>query len=156
MALAVALANQPPLLLADEPTGELDSITTQEIITFLRQINQDLGVTIIIVTHDIAVASLVDRTLAIRDGRTSTETIRREQPLSTDATGASAVIGLPAETHQEMVFIDRAGLLQLPTEAMEHVSLRGRVDVHVANDHVELWPLAAAEYIALLKQERGV
>ncbi|MGH2481916.1 MAG: ABC transporter ATP-binding protein, partial [Ktedonobacteraceae bacterium] len=70
--IAVALANKPPLLLADEPTGELDSVTTREIITFLRQVNQNLGVTIIIVTHDVAVASLVDRTLAIRDGRTST------------------------------------------------------------------------------------
>ncbi len=139
VAIAVALANQPPLLLADEPTGELDSVTTQEIITFLRQINQQLGVTIILVTHDIAVASLVDRTVAIRDGRTSTETIRREQPLAIDNAGASAVIGLPAETHQETIFIDRVGLLQLPHKAMEHVALRGRVDLHVASDHVELW-----------------
>ena len=147
VAIAVALANQPPLLLADEPTGELDSVTTREIITFLRQINREIGVTIILVTHDIAVASLVDRTLAIRDGRTSTETIRRGQPLATEVTGTSAVIGLPAETHQEMVFIDRVGLLQLPTEAVEHISLRGRVDLHVAQDHVELWPAGMGDAI---------
>ncbi|MGH2481895.1 MAG: ABC transporter ATP-binding protein, partial [Ktedonobacteraceae bacterium] len=146
-AIAVALANQPPLLLADEPTGELDSLTTQQIITFLRQINANLGVTIIIVTHDIAVATLVDRTLAIRDGRTSTETILREQVLPFAATGPSAVIGLPAETHQELIFIDRVGLLQLPQQAMEHVSLRGRVDLHVASDHVELWPAGMGDAI---------
>jgi ABC-type lipoprotein export system ATPase subunit len=142
VALAVALANQPPLLLADEPTGELDSVTTQEIITFMRQLNKELGVTILIVTHDIAVASIVDRTLAIRDGRTSTETIRRNQPLSApgNGQGTSAVIGLPEDTHQESIFIDRMGILQLPAEATEHVALRGRAEIRIASDHVELWP----------------
>jgi len=142
VALAVALANEPSLLLADEPTGELDSVTTQEIISFMRQLNKELGVTILVVTHDVAIASVVDRTLAIRDGRTSTETIRRNQPLpATDAAaGASAVIGLSGETHQESIFIDRAGILQLPTEAMEQVLLRGRADVRIADDHVEIWP----------------
>src|SRR6266851_457994 len=136
VALAVALANEPSLLLADEPTGELDSVTTQEIISFMRQLNKELGVTILVVTHDVAIASVVDRTLAIRDGRTSTETIRRNQPLpATDAAaGASAVIGLSGETHQESIFIDRAGILQLPTEAMEQVVLRGRADVRIARD----------------------
>ena len=147
VALAVALANQPPLLLADEPTGELDSVTTQEIITFMSKLNKELGVTILIVTHDIAVASHVNRTLAIRDGRTSTETIRREQPLAitSDAQGTSAVIGLPEETHQEAIFIDRVGILQLPSQAMELVELRGRADVRIASDHVEIWPFGLHE-----------
>ncbi len=140
IALAVALANEPALLLADEPTGELDSVTTQEIVTFMRSINQELKVTILIVTHDVAIASIVDRTLAIRDGRTSTETVRRNQPLVTTATGASVVIGLPEETHQEAIFIDRVGILQLPTEAIERVELRGRADVRIASDHIELRP----------------
>jgi ABC-type lipoprotein export system ATPase subunit len=142
VALAVALANEPSLLLADEPTGELDSVTTQEIIAFMRRLNKELGVTILVVTHDVAIASVVDRTLAIRDGRTSTETIRRNQPLPTTnaAPGASAVIGLSGETHQESIFIDRVGILQLPAEAMEQVALRGRADVCITNDHVEIWP----------------
>lgn len=151
VALAVALANEPSLLLADEPTGELDSVTTQEIITFMRQLNKELRVTILIVTHDVAVASIVDRTLAIRDGRTSTETIRRNQPLTTSTTtgsaqGASAVIGLSGETHQESIFIDRVGILQLPAEAMEQVALRGRADVRIASDHAELWPSGLHEH----------
>ncbi|GCF07004.1 ABC transporter ATP-binding protein [Dictyobacter arantiisoli] len=159
VAIAVALANQPALLLADEPTGELDSTTTQEIIAFFRSINQKLGVTIIIVTHDIAVATQVDRTIAIRDGRTSTETIRREQPINQqqpfipDALSAfqpaqsSAVIGLPEATHQETIFIDRVGLLQLPADALERVALRGRAEVHLAPDHIELWPAGMGEQI---------
>jgi ABC-type lipoprotein export system ATPase subunit len=148
VALAVALANQPSLLLADEPTGELDSVTTQEIITFMRQLNKELGVTIIIVTHDVTVASVVDRTLAIRDGRTSTETVRRNQPLAATDTRqrASAVIGLSGETHQESIFIDRTGILQLPAEAMELVALRGRADVRILNDHVEIWPSGLHEH----------
>ncbi len=151
VALAVALANEPSLLLADEPTGELDSVTTQEIITFMRQLNKELGVTILVVTHDVAVASIVDRTLAIRDGRTSTETIRRNQSLTmsttTDAAqGASAIIGLSGETHQESIFIDRVGILQLPAEAMEQVALRGRADVRIAGEHVELWPSGLHEH----------
>ena len=142
VALAVALANNPPLLLADEPTGELDSVTTQEIITFMRQVNKELGVTILIVTHDVAIASIVDRTLAIRDGRTSTETIRRNQPVEVSdiPSGSSAVIGLAGETHQESIFIDRVGILQLPAEAMEQVALRGRADIRISTDHVEIWP----------------
>lgn len=142
VALAVGLANNPPLLLADEPTGELDSVTTQEIITFMRQVNKELGVTILIVTHDVAIASIVDRTLAIRDGRTSTETIRRNQPVGASDTppGSSAVVGLAGATHQESIFIDRVGILQLPADAIEQVALRGRADIRITGDHVEIWP----------------
>src|SRR6266852_5292028 len=144
VAIAIALANQPLLLLADEPTGELDSVTAQEVIACLRQVNTQLGLTIILVTHDIAVASVVDRTLAIRDGRTSTETVRRNSSeLNTGAgnkIGRSEVIGLSMETHHESIFIDRVGLLQLPGEAMECVVLHGRTDVYIMTDHVELWP----------------
>jgi ABC-type lipoprotein export system ATPase subunit len=148
VALAIALANEPSLLLADEPTGELDSTTTQEIIAFMRQLNKKMGVTILIVTHDVAVASVVDRTLAIRDGRTSTETVRRNQPLAATGSdeGASAIIGLPGETHQESIFIDRVGILQLPAEAMELVPLRGRADVRIARDHVEIRPFGLHEH----------
>ena len=154
VALAVALANEPSLLLADEPTGELDSVTTQEIITFMRQLNKEMGVTILIVTHDVAVASIVDRTLAIRDGRTSTETVRRNPWLTTNTTstttdaaqGRSAIIGLSGETHQESIFIDRVGILQLPAEAMEQVALRGRADVRIAGEHIELWPSGLHEH----------
>jgi len=142
-AIAVALANQPKLLLGDEPTGELDSATAGEILALLRSLNRQLGLTIILVTHDVAIASVVDRTIAIRDGRTSTETVRREAPLeavSEHTLAVSAIIGLPSETHRESVLIDRVGRLQLPKEALEGFPFNGRAEVRIVNDHVELWP----------------
>src|SRR4051812_17429336 len=81
VAIAVAISNEPTLLLAVEPTGELDSVTASEIFKLLRSLNQALGLTIITVTHDVAIAAVMDRTIAIRDGRTSTETVRRKEPL---------------------------------------------------------------------------
>ncbi len=144
-AIAVALANQPKLLLGDEPTGELDSNTAREILTLLRTVNQELGTTIIIVTHDIAIAAVVDRTIAIRDGRTSTETVRREAPLVETGNEytplPSAVIGLPSQTHRESVLIDRVGRLQLPKEALESIAFNGRAEVRIVGDHVEIWPV---------------
>lgn len=146
-AIAVALANEPKLLLGDEPTGELDSLSAGEIIDLLRDLNRKLGLTVIIVTHDVAIAARVDRTIAIRDGRTSTETVRREAPVAAStAEGehmslASAVIGLPTETHRESVLIDRVGRLQLPKEALETLPFHGRAEVRIVKDHVELWPL---------------
>lgn len=142
-AIAVALANDPPLLLADEPTGELDSTTAGEVFTLLHSLKEELGLTVILVTHDPAIATNADRTLAIRDGRTSTETIRRGAPLGVGAMlsgRGSAVIGLPSETHHERVLIDRVGRLQLPHEALERIRFDGRADVRILDDHVELWP----------------
>lgn len=143
VAIAVALSNEPKVLLADEPTGELDSVTAEEIFALLRNLNQQLGLTIITVTHDAAIAAAVDRTIAIRDGRTSTETIRREATLENveeNMLAASAVIGLPTETHRESILIDRTGRLQLPKEAIENLPFHGRAEVRITSDHVELWP----------------
>lgn len=123
-ALAVALANEPPLLLADEPTGELDSVTASETLKLLRHLNGELGLTTIVVTHDSHVAEAMDRSVAIRDGRTSTE-VRH------------------AETDEEMVIIDGVGRLQIPRAALDAIPFGGRARVHVADDHVELWPADA-------------
>jgi ABC-type lipoprotein export system ATPase subunit len=146
VAIAVALVNRPQVLLADEPTGELDTQTAGEILQLLRRLNQELGLTIVLVTHDPALAANVDRVIAIRDGRTSTETVRREAPLASvppHLTTASAVIALPSETHRESVLIDRVGRLQLPKEALERIPFHGRAEVVIASDHVELWPVGS-------------
>ena len=146
VAIAVAISNEPTLLLADEPTGELDSVTASEIFQLLRRLNQELGITIITVTHDAAIAAVMDRTIAIRDGRTSTETVRREEPLEAVdayAARASAVIGLSSETHRESILIDRVGRLQLPKEALDSIAFQGRAEVRILDDHVELWPQGA-------------
>ena len=90
-AIAVALANEPEVLLADEPTGELDTATAAEVFGALQRANADLGVTVLIVTHDPAVSSVVRRVIAIRDGRTSTETLRHAEAGTDGETAHHAV-----------------------------------------------------------------
>jgi len=131
VAIAVALANDPAVLLADEPTGELDSATSAEIFALLRRINTERGTTVVVVTHDALVAEQVQRTVAIRDGRTSTETVRRTE-LADD--GNHQVIA------EEFAVLDRAGRLQLPRAHVEALELRNRVRLRLEEDHVGVWP----------------
>ncbi|MEK6701134.1 MAG: ABC transporter ATP-binding protein [Planctomycetota bacterium] len=74
VAIARALVNHPPVLFADEPTGNLDSSTTLEILGMLQQLNRDEKITIIIVTHDPVVASHTKRNIRLRDGLVETDT----------------------------------------------------------------------------------
>ncbi|GAA2402359.1 ABC transporter ATP-binding protein [Streptomyces glaucosporus] len=127
VAIAVALANAPALLLADEPTGELDSRAADEILTALRTANEELGTTVLIVTHDASVASAVRRTIAIRDGRTSSEVLRRA---ALDEHGDEVLVA------QEYVTVDRAGRLQLPAGFAERLSIRDRARVALQPDHI--------------------
>jgi ABC-type lipoprotein export system ATPase subunit len=131
VAIAVALANDPSVVLADEPTGELDSQTSAEVFGLLRGINKALGTTIIIVTHDAFVSEQVQRTVAIRDGRTSTETLRRTEQTHE---GDDRVIA------EEYAVLDRAGRLQLPRAHVEALELRNRVRLTLEDDHVGIWP----------------
>ncbi|MCX4667151.1 ABC transporter ATP-binding protein [Streptomyces sp. NBC_01381] len=132
VAIAVALANNPSVLLADEPTGELDSHTAEQIFAAFRTANEHLGTTIVIVTHDQAVASEVRRTVAIRDGRTSTEVLRRTEVDET--TGQESVIS------REYAMLDRAGRLQLPADYTEALGMRDRVALELERDHIGVWP----------------
>ncbi|MET7440490.1 ABC transporter ATP-binding protein [Streptomyces sp. NPDC004082] len=131
VAIAVALANNPSLLLADEPTGELDSATAADVFAAFRRANDELGTTVLVVTHDQAVANEVRRTVAIRDGRTSTETLRRT---TVDEGGRTSV-----EAH-EYAMLDRAGRLQLPSEYVESLSMEHRVMLQLERDHIGVWP----------------
>lgn len=129
--IAVALANEPSLLLADEPTGEVDSQTAQELLDVLRRINTELGQTMILVTHDTAVAGRVDRTLAIRDGRTSTETIRRSPETPQPAP-------LSALSHQNAHVMLEA-LLPL----FKQHPLYDQLEVQLVGNHIEIWPVGS-------------
>jgi putative ABC transport system ATP-binding protein len=131
VAIAVALANNPAVVLADEPTGELDRATAGEIFGVLRSINAELGTTMVIVTHDPTVAEQVQRTVAIRDGRTSTETVWRTE-LTDD--GDHRVVA------EEFAVLDRAGRLQLPRAHVEALELRDRVRLRLEDDHVRVSP----------------
>ncbi|MDN0196900.1 ABC transporter ATP-binding protein [Streptomyces sp. S.PNR 29] len=132
VAIAVALANAPAVLLADEPTGELDSHTAEQIFAAFRTANEQLGTTIVIVTHDQAVAGEVRRTVAIRDGRTSTEVLRRSE--------VDAATGHETMVAREYAMLDRAGRLQLPAEYTEALGMRDRVALELEPDHIAVWP----------------
>jgi ABC-type lipoprotein export system ATPase subunit len=130
-AIAVALVNEPKVLLADEPTGELDTATAAEVFGAVQQANSELGVTVLIVTHDPAVSAVVRRTVAIRDGRTSTEIHRH------------AIAGDDGEVAQhavEYAVLDRAGRLQLPREMTEPLGMRDLVRLESEPDHIGVWP----------------
>ncbi|TBN58302.1 ABC transporter ATP-binding protein [Glaciihabitans arcticus] len=131
VAIAVSLANRPEVLFADEPTGELDTATGEDVFAALRTANRNLGTTVVIVTHDSAVSSQVQRTVAIRDGRTSSEVVRRTE---VDEFGASAVIA------REYAVLDRAGRLQLPSDFRSSLGLKRRVRLELESDHVGVWP----------------
>jgi putative ABC transport system ATP-binding protein len=135
-AIATALANEPKVLLADEPTGELDSSTAQDVFSALQTANTELGVTVLVVTHDPAVSSQVRRTIAIRDGKTSSETIRHA---ATDETGATTVHA------REYAMLDRAGRVQLPREMTRRLRMRNRVELQEESDHIGVWPDQSAE-----------
>jgi ABC-type lipoprotein export system ATPase subunit len=133
VALAVGLANAPQVLLADEPTGELDEDASAEVLGAIREANEEVGVTTLIVTHDPAVSDHVRRTVQIRDGRTSTETMR---------TGAGAE-GIGSATEPEVfAVLDRVGRLQLPADYVTALDLADRVRLALEPDHLGVWPIA--------------
>jgi ABC-type lipoprotein export system ATPase subunit len=139
-AIATALANQPKVLLADEPTGELDSATAQDVFSALQTANTQLGVTVLVVTHDPAVSAQVHRTIAIRDGKTSSETIRHT---ATDEHGQTTLHA------REYATLDRAGRVQLPRDMTSRLHLRKRVELQEQPDHIGVWPDPATD------QEQG-
>ena len=129
VAIAVALANEPRVLLADEPTGELDEKTSADVLGAMETVNRERGVTTLIVIHDHAVSEHVGRTVRIRDGRTSTETLRST---SVDDDGQSV------RTATEFAVLDRAGRMQLPREFVSALDLRDRVRLSLESDHVQV------------------
>ncbi|MBK8022212.1 MAG: ABC transporter ATP-binding protein [Chloroflexi bacterium] len=128
VAIAIAVANSPSLLLADEPTGEVDSQAATLIFDAMRLFNRDLGVTILIVTHDHQVAGRVDRVIGMLDGRASTEILRTR-----DAAGATL-------TEDEYVLLDRAGRIQLPKTYIDALEMKDRVRLSLHLDHVQVYP----------------
>jgi putative ABC transport system ATP-binding protein len=131
VALGVALANRPRVLLADEPTGELDSRSSDEVFGAIREANEEFGTTVVVVTHDTHVSEQVSRTVGIRDGRTSSEVRRRT---AVDEHGVEGVVA------EEFAVLDRAGRLQLPRGFTDALAMRDRVRLDLEADHIGVWP----------------
>ena len=99
-AIAVALANQPPLLLADEPTGELDDETSDMVLEKMRYVNKNYGTTVVIVTHDPKIEDHVNRSIGMRDGKVVKEVLKSKR------------------SKNEYVVIDSFGGVQIPQEIL--------------------------------------
>ena len=132
VAIGVALANHPPLLLADEPTGELDDATAGEILDLFGTVNQELNTTILIVTHDPDIAYKVGRVVMILDGKMSTE-IRRK--VSFRRVSGEAETGVELE---EFTLVDGAGRVQIPREYLDELKIKDRARVVVEDGKVTL------------------
>ena len=138
VAIAIALANEPKLLLADEPTGSVDRKTADYIYDLFVRLNQEKGQTIVIVTHDTTLAKKVKRVVAIRDGKISSERILKEE--YSDMSNASAVnwqeIG---ETQEEYAIVDRAGRVQIPRDLLDKLELSGnKVKLSMQEEKIQL------------------
>jgi ABC-type lipoprotein export system ATPase subunit len=134
VAIAIALANHPPLLLADEPTGELDDATAAEILDLFGEVNQELGTTVLIVTHDPDIAYKVGRVVMIRDGKMSTE-IRRKITFTR--------VSGHADSDQELdeyVLVDGSGRVQIPRELLDQLKITGKARAEIENGKVTLTP----------------
>ncbi len=140
VAIAIALSNNPSLLLADEPTGAVDTKTAAMVLDVFRDLNRQTGVTIIIVTHDTNLSKSIDRVVAIRDGRTSTEMLRKKAPLlsfdelekmSEQQRAEHERLMSQSSEREELVVLDRAGRLQIPKEYLEALGIKGGDKVRV-------------------------
>jgi len=141
VAIAVSLANRPGLLLADEPTGEVDEQTGLTIYRIFRDLNQQLGITILIVSHDPGIARHVDRVVAIRDGKLATETVRRSGSLNGDS--ADQVLEDDHESEfEELIVLDSAGRLQLPKDYLDQLAIQNRVRLELLNDGIMIRPVS--------------
>ena len=122
IAIAIALANKPKLLLADEPTGSVDRKTADYIFDLFKRLNQEMGQTIIIVTHDVELSKKVARVVAIRDGKISSERILKEHYTNL---GNGEINWMEEETQDEYSIVDRAGRIQIPRNMLDTLELKG-------------------------------
>jgi len=122
VAIAVALASDPKILLADEPTGAVDSKTSNMIQDLFRKLNRETGLTIIIVTHDISLANKVSRVIMVADGKISTEKIMKDQyrqKLDEMSTEKLAEV----ESHEEYSVLDKARRVQLSEDVLREAGI---------------------------------
>lgn len=124
IAIAIALANNPKILLADEPTGAVDLKTSSYILDVFRELNQTTGLTVVIVTHDRQLSKKVNRVVSIRDGKTSSEMIMKQSYAASLAQVDSLSNAIP-ETHDEFAVLDRAGRVQIPKDMLASIGVTG-------------------------------
>lgn len=160
VAIAIALANQPKLLLADEPTGSVDTAMSEQILDLFRDLNRSTGLTIVIVTHDRQLAKKVDRVVSIRDGQTSSEMIRKKSYAEEMAEMEGQITssngendeGEEEESHVEYAVVDRAGRLQVPANFLESIGMENKNKLVVSLDEDRIILTAPEESAAAAAQ----
>lgn len=146
IAIAIALANSPKILLADEPTGSVDTRTASYIFDIFKRLNQELGITIVIVTHDISLSKKVQRVAAIRDGRISSERILKENFMERMEHTDKLINWHDVDSQDEFAVVDRGGRVQIPHEMWEELQLAGnKVLVSFENGRIVLQKPQAQE-----------
>jgi ABC-type methionine transport system ATPase subunit len=123
VAIAIALANNPRIILADEPTGSVDGKTAYKIMEVFNSLSERLGVTILIVTHDMRLSSMVRRVVAISDGMIGSEMLRKA-----DYAGRLSQINEPEQatkSHDEFVVVDKKGRVKIPDNIITMMNIGG-------------------------------
>lgn len=147
VAIAISLSNRPKLLLADEPTGSVDTATSDLIMGIFRRLNREIGITIVIVTHDLTLAGKVDRVVAIRDGLTSTEFIKRNPNINLEDGSlevSAAASGLQS-VHEAYVVVDRVGRLQVPKEYLTALNIKDKATMEFDGERIIITPPKSLE-----------
>lgn len=154
VAIAVALANSPQILLADEPTGELDSNTALTIYKTFQDLNRIFGLTILIVSHDPTIARHVHRVVAIRDGKMATETVRStrvKENGSVEENGESETAGAETATVEEVLHeltvLDNAGRLQIPKDYLQRLNIKSRVTLELTDEGILIRPATEVGHV---------
>lgn len=135
VAIAVALVNNPRFLLADEPTGEVDSSTAKVIYDLFRRMNREMGLTTLIVSHDPSIAQQVDRVVVIRDGKLASEKIRTSSKNKNEQTELAAE-SKEFHEYRDLVVLDAAGRLQVPREYLDRFGIRRHVELDVTEQGI--------------------
>jgi ABC-type multidrug transport system ATPase subunit len=164
VAIAVAIANKPKLLLADEPTGEIDSDNALIIYQIFRDLNIEYGLTTLIVSHDANLAQHVDRIVAIQDGKTTSEIVRQTEETSSPIDIANGDLKIQeVDGFEVLTLLDSAGRLQIPKEYLEQLDIKERVRIELSGEGILIRPApdvdigqAAEELASRLEETKEV